>query len=138
MSSIARPGRHLTFPTSCLRGQTTVRLEQATQFLNDGLAVQPAFLNHRADTLVEPRLLSSRERFGREHDDRDLMKLRGLLNLLDGMNPSMRGIRMSFERRMTSRVKPIMAFIGVRSSGDMLARNQTCLGGGFGRFFRLL
>ena len=60
---------------SCFCSRATVRLEQATQLLDEGLAVQPAFLDHRADTLVQPRLFSSRERFGREHDDRDLSKL---------------------------------------------------------------
>jgi hypothetical protein len=39
------------------------------------------------DTLVQSRLLSSRERFGREHDDRNLTKLRGLLDLLDEHEP---------------------------------------------------
>jgi hypothetical protein len=53
------------------------------QFLNEGLAVQPALLDHRADALLEYRLFSGCEGFGREHDDWDVLRQRGLLKVLD-------------------------------------------------------
>lgn len=58
-------------------------LEYAPQFPQERVAVPPLLLDHSAYTLVESRPLGSRQRFGRQHNDRGLLLRRLLLELFE-------------------------------------------------------
>src|SRR2546429_10001420 len=82
-SSLTLSDQALALPALSLWCRPRVGVEEATQFLEEGIALQSLLLDHRPHALVEGRALSARERGGSERNDGDLAIPRVLPQLLN-------------------------------------------------------